>query len=303
MEMPVGKRKLKKILFNCPFSYCFDSNQPSACLYSVINGDYDHATLIQWGNEAEYAKYMTPDSVYVDKLLDKVEYLFQNQPDVNGPLHKQLDRFYMRAILDHLKRVDNFIIAFINSKDSNCDASKNRYVMTYPSGWSSVQIAYLRALAIRAGIVSEQDHPRRLIMYGEAEAILRYVQESGCSPTIKLRQGHKYMICDLGGSKVKMHLYSITEPQDSFNSMLGESQCKWNVENADNPVLEFGSQNILEGLETYALNELFPGSNFTVKDLEDRLVDRRKDFGKFIEGLFDSVIKVTKGTFAVRIDM
>lgn len=256
----------------------FISNQPSACLYTVIDEDYDNAVLKEWGNSAEYARRMNPGTIYVDQLLDKVVELYNIEPDPFKPMVNEKERFHKRAIIDHLNKIHHFINSFINDKyRKSCDGSKNRYVMTYPSYWEPNQVAYLRGLAIAAGIVGATDHAQRLIMYGETEAILRFVQEEGKEKesAVNLRQGHEYLICDLGGSKVKMHHYAIIEPIDN---VLGERLLKWQGQLG--PELCQGGRNIVENLEKLALKKLFPNHEFEMSYFEGPFIDRKKEFAK-----------------------
>ncbi|KAG2232031.1 hypothetical protein INT48_000586 [Thamnidium elegans] len=222
------------------------SNQPSACLYKITDNDLENAELKEWGHSAEFSRRNSPDRVYVDKLRDKVTELFKELP-----LSEPLDLFHERAIVDYFRHVDRFINSFINDKyGKNCDASKNRYVMTYPSDWCQDQIKYLRDLVIRAGVISEEDHPQRLIMYNEVEAILRYVQEDikDRNGSIKLKQDHNYLICDLGGSEIKTHYYQMIGLIDGSTDIRHVKSQKWPFWNVEERVPE-GGQHIVKKLE------------------------------------------------------
>lgn len=264
------------------------SNQPSACLYTVVDDDYDHAVLKEWGNSAEYARRMNPGTVYIDGLLDKVVSLYSIQPDPELPLSDPMHRFHKRAVIDHLNKVHSFINSFINDKyRKSCDGSKNRYVMTHPSHWEPGKVAYLKSLAIQGGIVSETDHQQRLIMYGETEAILRFVQEQGkdSKKNENLKQGHGYLVCDLGGSKVKMQHYTIIEP---INGVLGERRMKWGAGESE---FVQGGNNIVQNLEQLALKKLFPNHEFEMGYFEDKFIDRRKEFAKLtVEPTFQKML-------------
>ncbi|KAI9268611.1 hypothetical protein EDC94DRAFT_582128 [Helicostylum pulchrum] len=257
------------------------SNQPSACLYTITDQDYEKARLKEWGNSAEFSRRNSLDTIYVDKLRDKVIDLFEKLP-----LSEPLDLFYERAIVDYLNRIYHFINSFINDKyGKNCDASKNRYVMTYPSDWNQDQIKYLRDLVIRAKVISEEDHPQRLIMYNEAESILRYVQEDikDRNSPVKLKQGHNYLICDLGGSEIKVHYYQMIELIDNSEDILRVKRLTWPDNYVKNRIPE-GGQHIVKKLEELTVKKLFPDHIFELDYFDDHFQDRRKEFGKLTGG-------------------
>lgn len=266
-----------------------NSYHPSACLYSIENDDYDHAVFEKWGDQAEHKRRKLSNTLYIDKLRDKVEHLFRVPPNKRQPL----DRLYLRAIIDYFKRLFEYIINFINKTDSRSDPSKNRYVMTYPCYWTPEQVAYLKSLVQIAGIIDENDHPARLIMYSEEASILRYLQE----PNDRIKQGHKYLICDVGGSKVRMSLYEIKEPLDTRNNMKGERYCHWDKNfMKEDPELPVGAQNIVKQCEAYVLSKLStPDTNFTLEDIEEQggsLYNAREHFGRLVDSINGSCIMV-----------
>lgn len=253
--------------------------------------DYDNAVLKEWGNGAEYARRMNLGTVYVDNLLDKVDHLFHLQPE---PLENALDRFFKRAVTDHLSKVHSFINSFINDKyRKSCDGSKNRYVMTHPSHWSKAQVSYLKSLAVEAGIVSAGDHPQRLIMYDETEAVLRFVQEQSKhhSKRAQLKQGHEYLVCDVGGTKVKMGHYTMKEP--IHDGVLGQRRMPWPTNEIPSTFVQ-GGKNIVENLELLAVKKLYPNHDFEIQFFEDKFIDRRKEFAKLtVEPTFQRMIVVS----------
>lgn len=250
-------------------------------MYTIAGQDYKNAKLREWGNSAEFSRRNSLDTIYVDRLRDKVIDLFEKLP-----LSEPLDVFHERAIVDYLNRIYHFINSFINDKyGKNCDASKNRYVMTYPSDWNQDQIKYLRDLVIRAKVISEEDHPQRLIMYNEAESILRYVQEDikDRNSPVKLKQGHNYLICDLGGSEIKAHYYQMIELIDNSEDILRVKSLTWPDSHVKNRIRE-GGQDIVKKLEELTVKKLFPDHVFELDYFDYPFEDRRKEFGKLTGG-------------------
>lgn len=162
--------------------------------------------------------------------------------------------------------------------------------MTYPSYWTPEQVVYLKSLTQTAGIVDKHDHPNRLIMYSEEASILRYLQEPH-HRTDRIKQGHTYLICDIGGSKVKMSLYEIKEPRDTRNNMKGEQRCDWDINYMNElPQLSVGAQSVIKRCEAYVLSRLsLPENSFHLKEGKSR--KGQAEFGSLINDITELLIK------------
>ncbi|CAO3620620.1 unnamed protein product [Mucor hiemalis] len=214
-------------------------------MYSWVGENYDHAKFQDWGVKAEESRDKLIDGIYISKLCDKVEHLFGTEK--NKQTAK--DRLYFKAIIQYLKELHKEVESVVGGP------SRYRYVMTYPSYWNPEQVAYLRSLVQMAGIIDEQDHHDRLMMYNEGESALRALQLPVYEGIIK--QGCTYMICNIGGSKVKMSLFDIKEPLDSRNNIKGASLREWDVNYMNqSPQLSIGLQNIFKQHELYILSRL-----------------------------------------------
>ncbi|CAO3657343.1 unnamed protein product [Mucor hiemalis] len=199
---------------------------PSVCQYSRLDGKYDkprfenwgeQAIFEGWGEQAKSCKNSSRKGIYVSKLCDKVEKLSQKEECD----HTAKDRVYITAIIDYFKALVREFKSIAGEK------SRNRYVMTYSTNWGPKEVAYLRSLVQRAGVINEQDHPDRLLMYSEGASALRALQTTDYAGIIK--QGYRYMVCDIGRSKVKMSIYDIIEPLDTRVDTKGERFCEWDV--------------------------------------------------------------------------
>ncbi|CAO3657385.1 unnamed protein product [Mucor hiemalis] len=127
--------------------------------------------------------------------------------------------------------------------------------MTYPSDWTPEKVAYLRSLIQKAGIIDEQDHPGRLLMYSEGASVLRVLQTPDFDGIIK--QGYTYMVCDMGGSKVKMSLFDIKEPLNTRTDIKGERLRQWDINYMMEPSQLFkGLRDIERQCEIYILSRL-----------------------------------------------
>ncbi|CAO3657358.1 unnamed protein product [Mucor hiemalis] len=246
-------------------------------MYSCVNENYDSAEFENWGKEAERCRDRFVEGIYVSKLCSIVEYLF----DIKKNEQTAKDRLYLRAIIRYFRELVKEFKKIAGS------LSRNRYVMTYPSHWAPRKVAYLRSLVQKAGIINEQDHPGRLLMYSEGASLLRALQQPKFGGIIN--QGCTYMICDIGGSSVKMSLFDITEPLDARSDIKGERFCEWDVNYMKKPPqLSIGLQNIIKQCEFYVLSRL----SIPVKMLDDnnyqdgflvdpgRVTGERKNLGR-----------------------
>lgn len=137
----------------------------------------------------------------------------------------------------------------------------------------------MRSLAQLAGFVDENDFPELLMMYSVGASMLRCIQEPYRRNEIK--QGYKYLICDIGGTKVKMNLYETKEPLDANSNILSERQCNWDTNYMKKPCQLFvGAQDIRKLLEIHALSLL----RKTRTDLSTR--DEIVGFMKLVDDIF-----------------
>jgi hypothetical protein len=79
-------------------------------------------------------------------------------------------------------------------------------VLCTPNGWDISQYSFLRSVAIKAGLVREEDADGRLEFITEGEASVHYAlaHTKGVS---WLRQGTMFAVTDAGGSTVDSTLY------------------------------------------------------------------------------------------------
>lgn len=253
---------------------------PSVCLYSCENRDYDDAVFQEWGHGAEVSKEDFDKGIYIDKLRDKVEYLF----DIKSEITKSKDQLYFKAIVEYFEQLTQ---EFREGEDR---IGKTRYVMTYPSEWTSEKVAYLRSLVQMAGIIDENDHPDRLMMYNEGESIIRALQTPSYTGSIK--QGYTYLVCDVGGGHVKMSLIDVKEPDITRKNIKKAVFREWDVNYAKVPSrLLVGKESFLKSAETFLLSRFSTSSKtFTLDDVYQKdgaLYDSRKDFCSLIDRIID----------------
>ncbi|CAO3657354.1 unnamed protein product [Mucor hiemalis] len=170
--------------------------------------------------------------------------------------------------------------------------------MTYPSYWTLEKIAYLRSLAQMAGIVDKHDHPDRLLMYSEGASILSHLQVLNMGHNIK--QGYTYLICDMGGTGIRMSLYDVKEPSNTSNNFKSESYHDWDMKYSKEPSqLLIGARDISVQCQRYILSRLSaPTKFFTGNDMIARS-NQKKDFLDFFEDVIANAVDgLSKETIA-----
>ncbi|KAG2196290.1 hypothetical protein INT47_012512 [Mucor saturninus] len=140
----------------------------------------------------------------------------------------------MRATIDYLRETfDSTLNAMRNSgiTVANLDSmemvkKKVRFVITVPGQWNDIQRELMRIIAIEAGLISKDDHEKRLLMINESLAASLYCERK---PDIQkiivdeyrtglMQKNSKYIVCDAGGSTVSIAVFESTENGDQNNA-------------------------------------------------------------------------------------
>ncbi|KAG0258752.1 Heat shock 70 kDa protein 12A [Actinomortierella ambigua] len=113
-----------------------------------------------------------------------------------------------QAIADYLHAFHDCAAGIIEKKIGGiCTREKFRYCLTVPAMWSDRAKYIMRKAVIQAGIISEDDHPDRLLLVSEPEAAALYCERK-CKE-YKIEEGKKFMICDAGGGTVDLIVYKV----------------------------------------------------------------------------------------------
>ncbi|KAL1924594.1 uncharacterized protein VTP21DRAFT_4248 [Calcarisporiella thermophila] len=161
--------------------------------------------LYEWGYGAK-RMMMRPDArdqVLLSKFKLHLDENLRLPPLPNGLT-------VVDAIADYLRAFHSYVLSELQKGfAANYDTSKFRYCLTVPAMWSDPAKAAMRLAAIRAGIVSPNDHPDRLMLISEPEAAALYCEKK-CDQ-FNLRNGERFMICDAGGGTVDLIVFEIEE--------------------------------------------------------------------------------------------
>ncbi|KAF9393921.1 hypothetical protein BGX21_010552 [Mortierella sp. AD011] len=174
---------------------------PTLNLYKEVNGKYK---MVEWGWKLKLQMETPAASKYIQ--------LYQYKPhlDENLALVPWKNTISVpTAISDYLEALHEYVAEKILQEFGRSYGRKSfRYCLTVPAMWSDKAKDVMRKAAIRAGLISGDDHPDRLMLVSEPEAAALYC-EKACKQ-FDLGHGDRFMICDAGGGTVDLIVYEIT---------------------------------------------------------------------------------------------
>ncbi|KAF9346263.1 hypothetical protein BGX26_002250 [Mortierella sp. AD094] len=173
---------------------------PTLNLYKEVNGEYK---MVEWGWKSKLQMETPAASKYIQ--------LYQYKPhlDENLALVPWKDKVSVPdAISDYLKAFHEYVAEKILQEFGRSYSRKSfRYCLTVPAMWSDKAKDVMRKAAVRAGLITGDDHPDRLLLVSEPEAAALYC-EKACKQ-YDLGHGDQFMICDAGGGTVDLIVYEI----------------------------------------------------------------------------------------------
>ncbi|CAE7118395.1 unnamed protein product [Rhizoctonia solani] len=89
------------------------------------------------------------------------------------------------------------------------------FVIAHPNAWSTREQAFLRKVAIKAGLVNSGNASRNVRFVTEAEASVHYCLHDS-NLMNHLKPGTNFAVCDAGGSTVDTTLYSVVTASPLF---------------------------------------------------------------------------------------
>ncbi|KAF8978270.1 hypothetical protein BGZ46_006652 [Entomortierella lignicola] len=180
---------------------------PTLNLYQEVNGKYE---MVEWGWKSKLRMESPSAAKYIQ--------FYQYKPylDENITLAPWENMFFVShgisiqtAISDYLNAFHEYVAERILEQFGPSYSRKSfRYCLTVPAMWSDKAKDVMRRAAIRANIITEDDHPDRLMLVSEPEAAALYC-EKVCEQ-YDLDHSDRFMICDAGGGTVDLIVYEIT---------------------------------------------------------------------------------------------
>ncbi|KAF9121417.1 Heat shock 70 kDa protein 12A [Mortierella sp. GBA39] len=177
---------------------------PTLNLYKEVNGKYK---MMEWGWKSKLVMESPSGSNHV-QISQYKPYLDENL--TLTPWRNVVS--IPDAISDYLHGLHEYVAEKILQEFGPSYSRKCfRYCLTVPAMWSDRAKDVMRRAAIRANIISESDHPERLMLVSEPEAAALYC-ERACKQ-YDLQDGDRFLICDAGGGTVDLIVYDISSSQ------------------------------------------------------------------------------------------
>ncbi|KAF8978269.1 hypothetical protein BGZ46_006651 [Entomortierella lignicola] len=179
---------------------------PTLNLYQEVNGKHK---MVEWGWKSKL-RMESPSATKYIQFYQYKPYLdenitlapWENNSTVSHGISVQT------AISDYLNAFHEYVAEKILEQFGPSYSRKSfRYCLTVPAMWSDKAKDVMRRAAIRANIITEDDHPDRLMLVSEPEAAALYC-ERACKQ-YDLDHGDRFMICDAGGGTVDLIVYEI----------------------------------------------------------------------------------------------
>ncbi|KAF9437617.1 Heat shock 70 kDa protein 12A [Entomortierella beljakovae] len=173
---------------------------PTLGLYEKINGQYK---MVDWGWKSKL-KMDTPAASKYTQV-----YKFKLHLDETVSLTTWENKIpILTAISDYLRAIHDYSAEKILQQfGPSFSRKKFRYCLTVPAIWSDKAKNVMRQAAVKADIITEDDHPDRLTLVSEPEAAALYCEKK-CDQ-YNLGHGDRFMICDAGGGTVDLIVYEI----------------------------------------------------------------------------------------------
>ncbi|KAL0087058.1 hypothetical protein F4703DRAFT_1850242 [Phycomyces blakesleeanus] len=165
----------------------------SALLYSPTR-----RALVKYGKEADGYRRRYPNYGY--DYVSKVKLHLDGFIEEKDLPPLPSDKTPLTIIADFLRKMYKDINNDIYKVYPKYYTSKYRYCLTVPAMWTNESRDLMRKAAVKAGLISEHDDPKRLLFVDEAMAAALYAERNTSGP--KLTDGQSYMICDAGGGTV-----------------------------------------------------------------------------------------------------
>ncbi|KAG0319556.1 Heat shock 70 kDa protein 12A [Dissophora globulifera] len=173
---------------------------PTLNLYKKVNGKHK---MVEWGWKSKMEMESPSRSEYTQ--------LYQYKPylDENLAMKSWTNSVSVpNAISDYLHSFHEYAAdKILQEFGPSFSRKKFRYCLTVPAMWSDRAKDVMRQAAIRANIITEADHPDRLMLVSEPEAAALYC-ERACKQ-YDLGHGDRFLICDAGGGTVDLIVYDI----------------------------------------------------------------------------------------------
>ncbi|KAF9961370.1 Heat shock 70 kDa protein 12A [Mortierella alpina] len=173
---------------------------PTLNLYKKVNGKH---TMMEWGWKSKL-EMEAPSASEKIQLAQYKPYLDENlelTPWKNIVSVPDAISDYLHAL--HEYAAEKILLEF----GPSYSRKSFRYCLTVPAMWSDKAKDVMRKAAVKANLITETDHPERLMLVSEPEAAALYC-ERACKQ-YELEHGDRFLICDAGGGTIDLIVYDI----------------------------------------------------------------------------------------------
>ncbi|OAD75268.1 hypothetical protein PHYBLDRAFT_71969 [Phycomyces blakesleeanus NRRL 1555(-)] len=214
---------------------------PTLLLYDKID-----TTVIAWGYDAQ-RKALLPGCKGI--LVDRFKLCLD--PEIRDSIILLNGLTSVKVISDYLRLFHKYILSELNSTlGAVYDPTRFKYSLTVPAAWDDSAKAIMRRAAIQAGIISQSNHPSRLVLTGEPEAASLFCDKQ--SKQFKLGSGDRFMICDAGGGTVGLIVF---EHSQDRSTMTLKEITKGSGKSCGSTFLDLNMRNILMSRLGHHANE------------------------------------------------
>lgn len=126
----------------------------------------------------------------------------------------------VKVISDYLRDLHaNIVKEMMSALGDEKKIATIRYCLTVPAIWDDEAKTIMREAAVQADIISQDDHPDRLLLIGEPEAAALYTEKMRGG--IQINSDETLLICDAGGGTIDITTYQkfIEGENKSFKQM------------------------------------------------------------------------------------
>ncbi|KAF9437616.1 hypothetical protein BGZ76_011870 [Entomortierella beljakovae] len=181
---------------------------PTLSLYEKVDGSFK---MVDWGWRSKL-KMESPAASRYTQLYKFKPYLDESVALTTWENNVTIPT----AISDYLNALNEYAAGKILQQFGPSYSKKSfRYCLTVPAIWSDKAKDVMRKAAIKANLISEYDHPDRLLLVSEPEAAALYCEKK-CDQ-FNLGHGDRFMICDAGGGTVDLIVYEIDSEDGTRN--------------------------------------------------------------------------------------
>lgn len=142
----------------------------------------------------------------------------------------------MRATIDFFREIFDYTVKTIQTMETvdglKAEKKDIRFVITVPEQWGDSQRAIMRVIAVEAGLISKDDHEKRLAFISETLATIIYCENKpdtvksenmGCE-TRSIYKGEKYMNIAIGERTTRTTIFESTQCDKKGNNSFGRCQ-------------------------------------------------------------------------------